>query len=520
MSVIRTVQVKNTYFNRMKFLHTYNSVVAACFLLIVASIVSCRHDPPDNVRPAIDPAETQYPLEIAKTIVSKCAVAGCHNEASYKAAGSLRLDDWQYMFEGSSNGAVAVPYSPENSSLLYFINPGSYDALSVEPVMPFNDDPLSKEEYELFKKWITDGAPDKNGNIPFGSMPDTRQKVYLSQQGCDLLGVIDAEQKVIMRYIKIGDQPNIIENPHFVTMDRQGRYAYVCFTSGNVIQKIDTRTDKIVGTVNLQGYDGGRSINIVKVSPDGTKLIASQLISEGNIILIDAVNMQPIQSLADLKHPHGIAYNSTFDTFYITGQYGNAVYKLPITRKNKETISIDGRPIVNDSSMAAATPNPHEIIMAPDYSKYFLSCENTNEVRVIDRLADTVIKAIPVGIKPQEFAISSTMPYLFVTCMEDNSTLAGFKGSVYIINYNTLEVVESIYGTFFQPHGIIVDDKEGVFYIASRNSNPNGPAPHHVSDCGGRNGYYQVYDLSTLKPLNGRRYEVTPDPYSFDIRFK
>ena len=80
--------------------------------------------------------------------------------------------------------------------------------------------------------------------------------------------------------------------------------------------------------------------------------------------------------------------------------------------------------------------------------------------------------------------------------------------------------MKRIDGTFYQPHAIGVDDKNGFVYFVSRNTNPNGPAPHHTSDCGGRNGYYQVYDLNTLEPINKRRYEVTPDPYSIDARFK
>ena len=166
-------------------------------LLIGASlaVTSCKHEPPVMPKTEIDPASTQYPLEVANIIIKNCATAGCHNEASYSGAGGLRLDDWQYLFDGGSNGAVAVPYSPEYSSLLYFINPGSYDDISVQPTMPYNMPPLSREEYDIIKKWIADGAPDKNGNIPFGSNAGTRQKAYLTQQGCDLVGVIDADKK-------------------------------------------------------------------------------------------------------------------------------------------------------------------------------------------------------------------------------------------------------------------------------------------------------------------------------------
>lgn len=493
--------------------------------IILIAAVGCKHKPyKPEVGPDIDPASTQYPLDIAEIMIKKCATSGCHNEASYAGAGSLRLDDWSYLFDGSANGAVIVPYDTVNSSMLYFLNPGAgvYDALSVAPTMPYEREVLSEDEYRLIKNWIAKGAPDKNGNVPFADKAATRQKVYMTQQRCDILGVVDVEKNVVMRNIQIGSN-GTTESPHFVKVDKNGDYAYVCFVTGNVIQKIDVRTDKIVGAIDLSPFNnGGSDFNIVQVSPDGKELVASQLLNTGIILLINAETMQPKDALAYLKNPHGIAYNQSFDTFYITGQYGNTVYVLPKTGIGLRMISIDDKaPIqLSTTDTAQYTPNPHEIMMSPDYSKYFLTCQKTNDVRVMDRLGDTLLKVIPVGTKPQEMAISTTMPYLFVSCLEDKSPLPKARGSIYVIDYNKLEIVKRIDGGFFQPHGMALDDKSGRLYIGSRNLDVAGPAPHHVSGCAGRNGYYQVYNINTLQPENNRRYEVTPDPYSLDMRFK
>ena len=95
----------------------------------------------------------------------------------------------------------------------------------------------------------------------------------------------------------------------------------------------------------------------------------------------------------------------------------------------------------------------------------------------------------------------------------------GNRGSVYVIDMNTFSVVKIIYGDFYQPHDLCVDEQDGLVYIASTNSNPSGPAPHHVTACGGRPGWYSVYDLNTLKPADTRRYEVTVFPYAISPRF-
>lgn len=505
----------------MKQLNAFRQI--ALFIMALLSINACKHPPGKVPVPTVDPAATQYPLEVAKIMVGKCATAGCHNAASYTAAANLRLDDWKYLFDGSVNGAVAIPYCAENSSILYFLNPsaGEYDALSVAPTMPYNQSPLSKDEYNIIKNWIAKGAPDKNGNIPFASNAETRQKVYMAQQGCDWVAVVDADKKVVMRYIKVGGNANIIESPHTVQVDNNGRYAYVCFLAGNIIQKIDCSTDSIAGEYTLAlGSDQGYNFNVVHLSPDGSKLVASQLQGQGRIVIINTADMSVNANLPYLQNPHGIAANPTFDTFYITAQYGNTVYKAA-KGTSAVKISIDGKPAATIGDSTGGTPNPHEILMAPDYSKYFVTCENTKEVRVLSRANDSVIKVIPVGNVPKEMAVSKTQPYLFVTCMEDISQVSAlFRGSVYVIDYNTLNIVKRIDGEFYQPHGITVDDRNGTFYVASRNANTNGPAPHHTSSCGGRNGYYQVYNLNTLAPVPKRRYEVTPDPYSISVRFK
>jgi DNA-binding beta-propeller fold protein YncE len=97
---------------------------------------------------------------------------------------------------------------------------------------------------------------------------------------------------------------------------------------------------------------------------------------------------------------------------------------------------------------------------------------------------------------------------------------------VNVIDYNTLNVISSIY-TGYQPHGIAVDDAEGIVYVANLNYDPNGPAPHHVSECGNRNGNLTIIDMNTLQlyqktQSDGFRYtyknELLAFPYYVAIR--
>jgi len=496
-------------------------VITAVFITVIC-VTSCVH------KPYPVPVDNGYPPEIATIMINRCATAGCHDAASYQNADNLLLDTWDHLFNGGTNGAVVVPYSTTYSSLLYFINTDSSLGTVALPTMPTAMPYLTKDEYMTFYNWIAKGAPDKNGNIPFASNPDTRQKIYLTQQGCDLLAVIDAQRQVVMRYIPIGTDPAAIESPHCVRISSDGMYAYVSFLAGNYVQKIDTRTDAVIGAANvgsqIPGGSGG-SWNIVYLSPGDTALETSDWEGNGLITQVNTNSMTVTPGTTNsgsglFVYPHGITSNITFDTFFVTAQYGNTIYKVAFDGSYYKTLSLDGNLPATTNNLDSSSPNPHEILMAPDYSKYFVTCQSTNQVKVIDAHTNAILATIPVGIFPQEIAISTTQPYIFVTCQEDVSTFSGRKGSVYVINYNTFEIVKRLDGDFYQPHGVTVDDKDGLVFIASTNANPNGPAPHHATACAGRDGWYTVFNLNTLTAANNTRYEVTVMPYSAATRFK
>jgi DNA-binding beta-propeller fold protein YncE len=488
-----------------------SKVKMTLIMVITVMVTACTHEPYVKPQEITTDSLGNFPPDIGRIIVSRCATAGCHNSLSYQNAAGLRLDSWEALFDGSVSGAVIVPYSPENSSMLFFINPDPDLGPTAVPQMPLNMAALTKDEYLRIRDWVTAGAPDKNGNIPFGSNISGRSKIYLTNQGCDLVAVIDAEKKVVMRYIKVG-RSNGIEVAHYLKTSSDG-YAYVSFTGGEYLQKIDMEKDTVVSDVFL----GPGSWNAIHISEDGKKLLIGDYSGGGKLAFINTTSMT-IDQLVDfgiMPYPHGIASNRSFDTFYVTAQYGNYVWKFSFGNTPFfEQLSIDGM-----EPNTLPSRNPHEIMMAPDYSKYFLTCDKSNEVRVMSTSTDEVIDSISVGVFPQTMALSKSKPYLFVTCSEDYSSFSGFRGSVYVINYNTHEVVKKIDAQFYQPHGISVDEKNGLLFVGNRNVDVNGPAPHHTSSCGGRNGYYIVFDLNTLEKLP-KRYEVSVDPYSSDTRFK
>ena len=124
-------------------------------------------------------ADSNYPKEIAQILITSCATDGCHNQQSYQNAGGLLLESWEAIMNGSNNGACVIPYSPENSSLLYYINTDSTEGIVAKPTMPINKAPLTKADYKILRDWIANGAPNSDGIVHFHSKPLADKKQYL-----------------------------------------------------------------------------------------------------------------------------------------------------------------------------------------------------------------------------------------------------------------------------------------------------------------------------------------------------
>jgi hypothetical protein len=63
-----------------------------------------------------------------------------------------------------------------------------------------------------------------------------------------------------------------------------------------------------------------------------------------------------------------------------------------------------------------------------------------------------------------------------------------------------------------------INDNSNEVIVANRNQTSDGPAPHHSSDCLGRNGNLVSIDENTLQ-LKKKKIEVSVDPYYLDFKY-
>ena len=447
-----------------------------------------------------------YPPEVGKIILTKCATAGCHTDKSKDAANSLSLESWASLFQGSRYGnSPVVPFHAEYSFLMYFINTYSDLGPSNSPTMPTNGDPLTHDEVVTIRDWIDSGGKARSGLLPFSPLSEHMQ-LFVINAGCNTVYVVDAITGLIMRSYAIGGA--LATLPHEIDLTHDNKYFCVCYLNGNVFQKFRTSDGSLVGSAPI----GPGAWSTFAISPNDSLAFVTDWNSDGKVAVVDLTNMTvktTYQRSGLLAYPHGIAFRNNW--LYVTTIPGNFYYKINVTDlMNPQFYQLPLQP--GENPVSSNSYNGHAIHFTDDNSEYSITCEYSNEVRFFKTSNDSLVAAVKVGKKPQHAHYSSSMPYVFCTCMDDDVTFPGKIGSVYVINSQSHTVIKSIF-TGWQPHGNMVDDMDGRVLILNRNVTPSGPAPHHTSACGGRNGNMTAIDMNTLQLVPYFKPEMGSDPY-------
>jgi DNA-binding beta-propeller fold protein YncE len=463
-----------------------------------------------------------YPEEIGKIVLNKCAVSGCHNDISKDAASGLSLTSWSRLFDGTRNGAAVIPYNHKQSTMFLFCNTYEELGVAIKPTMPIDRPALSKEEIISIRNWIDFGAPDDKGFVKFSDNAN-RPKYYVCNQGCDLITVFDAATDLPMRCFEVGQSKDRIESPHQVRVAPDGKHYYVIFLNGTFFQKFRTSDDTYVA----QAYIQSGSWNTFTITKDSKYAFTVDYNAndgpnpgQGRVKYIDLNTMQVLATYVGsnlFSYPHAVALNKAENILYVFGQEASFFYKIYLSGAGSTPIVPDFSGMITLDQSNGLLLKPHDVLFTPSGNQYILSCQNTNEIRIYNTSDDKLVKVIPVGSFPQEIAISESKNYLFAACMEDTINFPGQRGSVAIIDLNNLSLIKHVYSGH-QPHGVAVDDVKQEVIVTNRNTSSGGPAPHHTSECGGRNGYISFINLNSLELIAKKKIEVSVDPYFVSVK--
>jgi len=114
---------------------------------------------------AFDFPDSFYARHLYPILDANCVV--CHGEQKVK--GHLRLDTYDHLMRGGSDGAIVIPGKPERSILLQRLTLPPDD----KKFMPSEGrPPLKPEEIAWIKAWILQGASEEVKSVPGVNLPD------------------------------------------------------------------------------------------------------------------------------------------------------------------------------------------------------------------------------------------------------------------------------------------------------------------------------------------------------------
>ncbi len=156
---------------------------------------------PEKARP-LDPNQPPTFTEIESIFLKRCAK--CHKDNGIMGAPpeGLRLDSYANIIAGGERVAL-IPGKPDHSEILRRVEG------KAEPRMPFDGPPwLEPEDIALLRRWIADGAKDKDGKpapIPVGREIRFRGKMT-GPSAVDRAPFLSSEETRIDDELQPGDQ--------------------------------------------------------------------------------------------------------------------------------------------------------------------------------------------------------------------------------------------------------------------------------------------------------------------------
>lgn len=99
--------------------------------------------------------QVSYKLDVQPIIQSRCT--SCHQPGGegYQASG-LDLTSYQGLMKGTKHGAIVVPGDPLTSNLMVLVEGRAHPNVR----MPHNQRPLLKQQTEILRLWVKQGAKD------------------------------------------------------------------------------------------------------------------------------------------------------------------------------------------------------------------------------------------------------------------------------------------------------------------------------------------------------------------------
>ncbi len=299
-------------------------------------------------------------------------------------------------------------------------------------------------------------------------IPQEVQKAYITLQGQDRIAVVDINGGDIMHYVDV-DFTNTGDMPHYIVIDETHNYWYCTLIANGTILKFDLKTDELVDSVfvgnmpALMELDEQREyLYVSRFMPMMGMSTSSQLVHK-----IDAQNMTIVGTVnVGADSPHGIALSSDGSTLWVASNQASHFFKIETNRFGEENYQPDnfriGSDVPSSYEINDGFYNALELELSHDNTKLFISCSNSNEIRVFDTSTGDSLDSFSVGMMPWHFQLSKDDSQLFVANRMGNS--------ISIINILTEDISNLDDFSMDMMHGCALSGNDDILVVTSSGS--------------------------------------------------
>jgi YVTN family beta-propeller protein len=415
------------------------------------ALVNLSCDKADVTQPTIDYSAItaiSYSEHVQPILSRSCAYSGCHDGAT-RAAG-LSLTSWNGLIKGSANGEVMIPAMPSRSLLTML-----FDGTVLRKAHPaVASRPVTTEEVQFLKRWISEGAKNDAGEIPYAH---AAHKLYVPNQVEDVVAVIDMDSMVVFRYVNVGDSPTI-DGPHFIAANHQNWYVSLIATGE--VWKFDSDADTLVGKGRIPG-----SPALLALTPDGSKLYVSQFSNSrtNQIAVLNTQTMTLVKTIDTWVMPHGMRMDHAGTRLYVANMFSDNISVIDVASDSVIAtipLAYDVQPFEPPKYM------PMEIAVSPDDSVLLVTCSETREVRMFSTQSYALVDSFAVGDEPWHIQFTPDGIYSYVTNRRGNSVSVIHLPMRHVMN--TITADAPLY--FNYPHGCDISPDGQFVFVSNENS--------------------------------------------------
>lgn len=424
-----------------------------------------------------------------------CTTPYCHSGEN--SAESLDLTSWQKTMNGSENGTMVIPYNGFWSHMISVINSDTNLAPVTEVSLP-EYHKISTANVNVIMNWINSGAPNKDGQIAFGSYSDDL-KCFITNQAADVVAVLKTDQMLVTRLIPVGGRSNQLDAPHYVYVSKDKRYFYVSLIQEGYVEKYD-----ISSFTQLGRMQAGSSPAHIVLTPDGVNGFVTNFESTGSVTTTTKFNASTmtvtgIFSEVRMKGPHGMALTNNGNTLYVASEIGEYIFKIDANNFYASDTTYEKSPIdptVPPSGNGTGNFRPYQIELSPDENYLYISCRGSGQIRIYNSSDLQQVNSINLGSGsfPLLMKFTDDGQYIFV-CNRNNNTVS-------VIRTSTQSLVSTISDVGIQPHGVdFSQDGQFAIIACETQSGFNG---HHPQIGSQKIGVTRLIRLSNFELLDKR----------------